>query len=212
IDPQYGFSAYQNSDHHEKLFLLCIEKSGYLEDATGRTTELEYEVEYLKNLGASGVKLVLQINPTHQSFKSQIDTGEYVFAHCKKYNLPFFLEFVTYGEGVKSEMITRSISAFLEAKIVPDVFKLEFPGDTHSCDAITQLLQKTPWILLTKGIGYEEFKKQLQTATEHGASGFLAGRALWAEAMTKIDSVRNQFIREELPRRFRELSSIVLKA
>ena len=39
-----------------------------------------------------------------------------------------------------------------------------------------------PWVLLSAGVDFEQFKPQAQVACENGASGFLAGRAIWKEA------------------------------
>ena len=40
-----------------------------------------------------------------------------------------------------------------------------------------------PWVILSAGVGIEEFLLQVGLATEAGASGFLCGRAIWKDAV-----------------------------
>jgi tagatose 1,6-diphosphate aldolase len=39
-----------------------------------------------------------------------------------------------------------------------------------------------PWIILSGGVDFDLFVRQVEIASKAGASGFLAGRALWQEA------------------------------
>ena len=94
--------------------------------------------------------------------------------------------------------------------IHPSVFKLEYPGNAASCRQVTELLGETPWVLLSRGKVFEEFKNDLKIAMANGASGFLAGRTLWQEAAALQGLAREQFLTQTLPTRFRELVSIVL--
>jgi tagatose 1,6-diphosphate aldolase len=48
---------------------------------------------------------------------------------------------------------------------------------------------------LSAGVSYDTFVKQVRIACESGASGVMAGRAVWKEAVT-LDSVkRNDFLK-----------------
>lgn len=211
IDPKFGLPAYMSLESKYKPFLLCIEKSGYRDQEGERITELEYTVGELKDMGATGIKLNLNFNPhlPHSSELVQLVKG--VSDDCRKFNLPFFLEIVTYGQQPKSDQVIEAVKTFLKEQIVPDVFKLEFPGDVESCKIITQLLGKTPWILLTLGIPYEIFKINLTKATLQGASGFLAGRSIWQEFGQYQGEERKNFFKNTAAKRFHKISSIVLK-
>jgi len=132
-----------------------------------------------------------------------------------KNNLPFFLEIVTYGNEElgksRSEWALRSLEILLKNKIVPDVWKLEYPGDEKSCVKITELVDKTPWILLTRGESFAVFAKQLEIATETGAVGFLAGRGLWQEISDyKSDEEKKNFLNTVVADRFRKIFEICL--
>ena len=99
----------------------------------------------------------------------------------------------------------------LEKNIIPDVWKLEYPGDLESCEKISELVGSTPWILLTRGEKFDGFASQLKDAVEAGAVGFLAGRALWQEiGECKTEKERKDFLNKEVVNRFKIISDIVL--
>jgi len=212
IDPVWGLEAYRGGT---KPYLLCLEKTGYVENDSERITELEYTAEQLKKLGASGTKLLLYFNPEAKNCTAQIATAKKALEDSHKNSLPLFLEIVTYGnEAVgksRAEWVIRSVEMLIKNSVVPDVWKLEFPDDLKSCQAVTKLVQKTPWILLTRGESFEVFKEQLKLAVAAGAVGFLAGRALWQEFGQYADEKsQEKFLIEVVKPRFEEISRIVL--
>lgn len=208
IDEVYGLDAYPD---HQKPFLLPLEKSGYSDQAGERLTELEYSVEDLIKFGASGAKLLIYFNPHLKSAQKQLETVKKVRDECLTYSFPFFLEIVTYDleNSTKAGLMIDSIRAFQEIGIVPSVWKLEYPGDLDSCVEITKMVGDIPWILLTGGSSFEVFREELIDATEAGAKGFLAGRALWQELCILEGEKRNEFLQKTLPDRFRILTEIL---
>lgn len=213
IDPAWGLPAYSNPD---RPFLLCLEKTGYTEEAGERLTELEYDVRQLKQWGASGAKLLLYFNPEGQSYERQLSTARRALEDAHAAGLPLFLEIVTYGNEVlgkpRFEWVLRSVRACLDGGIRPDVFKLEYPGDKKSCAEITRMLGDIPWILLTRGETFRVFKKQLKRAVAAGAVGFLAGRAIWQEIGKYTDPRKRQkFLDTKVRKRFKKVCEIALR-
>ncbi|MEN9327657.1 MAG: tagatose-bisphosphate aldolase [Candidatus Parcubacteria bacterium] len=206
IDPLYGLKAYPGK---QKPFLLSIEKTGYEAQNEGRITELEYTVEELKGMGASGIKLLIYFNPTNQTAQQQLDTAKTVLEESHKHDLPLFLEIVTYDEGSagKADCIVKSVQMFLDHDIKADVFKLDYPENEQACRQITQMLGSIPWILLTRGGTYEVFKQNLQTAIANGAIGFLAGRSLWQEIGEHKNDADTYLQNTVLPR-FKEICAV----
>lgn len=218
IDAEWGLPAYakvsaRQARSKEKPYLLPLEKSGYTDKEGDRLTELEYSAKQLKDMGASGAKLLLYFNPESTTCDQQLQTAQTALADAHTNNLPFFLEIVTYGNKKKnnrSEVILDSVKMFLKNNIAPDVWKLEYSGDKKSCVKITKLVGKTPWVLLTGGEDYKVFVKQLQDAVAGGAVGFLAGRALWQEISDyKTDSEKKEFLNIVVADRFRKIVDIV---
>jgi tagatose 1,6-diphosphate aldolase len=62
--------------------------------------------------------------------------------------------------------------------------------------------------LLSAGISYDIFLKQVRTACEAGASGVMAGRAVWREAVTLDRLVRNTFLQSVARERMQRLQSL----
>lgn len=200
-------------------FLLPLEKSGYVENGEERITELEYTVEQIKEMGASGAKLLIYFNPQVESAEKQLGIAERVLEDCRRNNFPLFLEIVAYTPDVQLQFHSRcgsdgtglaveSVRAFLKARVVPDVWKLEYPGDENACREITSLVGETPWILLTGGKDFTEFQQELGVAVKMGAKGFLAGRALWQEVCTLEGEEKQKFLQRTLPDRFKLLTDI----
>jgi len=218
IDPDYGLPAYKQLFKDKQTYppyLLCIEKSGCREDKTGKYTELEYTAKNLRSWGASGVKLLLHFNPLLKSAEHQLKTGKKAIEDAHNNNLPVFLEIVTYESGSekigRSNLVLKSLEMFIANNIIPDVWKLEYPGNIQTCQKITQIVGQVPWILLTRGEKYPIFKQQLQDAVSAGAKGFLAGRALWQEAAGLTDNKLADFLKNTLLERFKEINKIVIE-
>jgi len=211
LDPDWGLPGYDK----KKPFLLCLEKTGYSDVKGERLTELEYTASQLKEWGASGVKLLIYFNPEADSCAAQIEVTKQALADAHQNDLPLFLEIVTYGNEElgksRSEWVLRSLQKFISANVIPDVWKLEYPGDAKSCKKITEMVGKTPWILLTRGDSFEVFRKELVEAVGAGAVGFLAGRALWQEISQYSDEKTQQkFLDGTVAKRFADIAEIVL--
>ncbi len=75
----------------------------------------------------------------------------------------------------------------------PDVYKTEVPffGDASEraiievCEQITQALA-CPWVVLSSGVPIDRFAAAVALSCRGGASGFLAGRAVWSEAVHPV--------------------------
>jgi tagatose 1,6-diphosphate aldolase len=222
LDSAYGLPAYKRVLKEGGLknpppFLLRIEETGYEGDEQARYTRIGYSVSELKNAGAAGIKLLLPFNPSAESAGAQIEMGRKVLNEAHNGGLPLFLEIITYGgrepfpsyalPTAKSGIILSSVKIFLENDVVPDVWKLEYPGDAESCQKLTAIVGGTPWILLTRGAKFENFKEHLKIAVAHGCGGFLAGRALWQDLIGLPK--QEPFPSSTLATRFRALSKIV---
>ena len=101
-----------------------------------------------------------------------------------------------------------------------DVLKLEFPLDVafnddedewrRACEKVSEVCE-SPWVLLSAGVAADVFEKQLKVACEAGASGLLAGRAIWKEAVTMSAEERASFLATVAPERLRRLTDIAAK-
>jgi tagatose 1,6-diphosphate aldolase len=206
IDFDYGLPAYKKLTEYNKPFLLPAEKTGYTAQQGFRLTEIENTAENITNTGASGVKLLVYYNPDTAVSDEQIEIAKTVSDQAKRLEIPFFLEPLNYNT---SPQVARTVKDFVEAEVRPDVFKLEYPGNLEECQKVSHFLGVTPWILLTKGVDFDDFVPLLETAVAGGCSGFLAGRALWKEYLQLTEqSEKEKFLTETLPSRFEIITQI----
>jgi sulfofructosephosphate aldolase len=91
----------------------------------------------------------------------------------------------------------------------PSLYKCQAPrqGDVVArCREITDVLP-VPWVVLSQGVPQDEFPLAVEHACEGGASGFLAGRALWTNALDADDPTKQ--LRTQSVSRLAELIEIV---
>lgn len=213
--------------------LVSVEKSGYSGEATAKLTELlpGWNVGKIKRMGASAVKLLIHFRPDLKDVASrQLELVKRVARECIEEDIAFVVETLMYPVeqvGVSSKKFAEMktglvIETARQVTALPiDILKSEFPADMAFERDEAKLLgycqeldrtSRLPWILLSAGVDFATFKKQVEIACKAGASGFLAGRAIWQEG-TKIQSrkERMDFFNNTAALRLKELSEIVRK-
>jgi sulfofructosephosphate aldolase len=91
----------------------------------------------------------------------------------------------------------------------PSLYKCQAPrqGDVvERCRQMTDVLP-VPWVVLSQGVPPDEFPRAVEDACRGGARGFLAGRALWTNALAADDPTEP--LRAQSVPRLRELIAIV---
>ncbi|MEM5829704.1 MAG: tagatose 1,6-diphosphate aldolase [Candidatus Aenigmatarchaeota archaeon] len=216
LDPIYGMTAIK-AIRDKCGLIVSLEESGYKETREGRTTSLikNFGPEKVKRIGGDAAKLLIYFNPKAKKAKQQKKLVEYVATRCKEIELPFVCEFLIYPykerdfERERSKLIIQSVKEISRLGI--DLLKTEFPGKLDekaevNCKKLAKA-SKVPWVLLSKGISFEEFKEQLKFSMKFGCSGFAVGRALWQEYFQVKN--KEEFLREVCLKRLKELKEIV---
>ncbi len=235
LDPIYGVAQciQQGALPGNKGVLVSIEESGYEGGKENRVTRLlsNWGVEKIKRLGASAVKILVYYRPDLKELAGQqLAVVKRVAEDCQKYDIPYFVEPVSYPIG--DEIANPGLFAGRKPEIVfetarhmtslaTDVLKAEFPADMKYEKDRTKLLQycreldcssRVPWVILSAGVDIETFATQVEIACEAGASGFLGGRAIWQEVMPMTDPAqRVAFYRNTVIPRMQRLNRIVLQ-
>ena len=232
LDPEYGAAQAiaQGFLPGSKGLLVSMEKTGYTGDSTARITELlpGWGTKKAKKMGASAVKLLIYFRPDLKDVASkQLDLVARLADQCIEEDMPFLVEPVSYPipednassskfAEMKPDLVIET--ARLITALPIDVLKAEFPADTKFeqgegemlklCQELSQA-SRLPWVLLSAGVGFDSFKKQVEIACKAGASGFLAGRALWQEgAQIPSREERMSFFRNTAAPRLKELTEI----
>jgi tagatose 1,6-diphosphate aldolase len=232
LDPEYGAAQAIAAGllPGSKGLLVSMEKSGYSGDRAARITELlpDWDVGKAKRMGASAVKLLIYFRPDLKEVASQqLDLVARLADRCVEEDIAFLVEPVSYPieeEGGSSQKFDETkpdlvIETARQITALPiDVLKAEFPASIRVeqnegkllrlCQQLNQA-SRLPWVLLSAGVDFDSFRKQVAIACEAGASGFLAGRALWQEgAQIRSRKERMSFFRNTAASRLKELAEI----
>ena len=208
--------------------LVSIEATGYEGNETARVTKVleGWGVEKIKRMGASAVKMLVYFRPDSGILaERQLNTVETIALECVKYDVPFLVEPVAYqlvGETA-TDFAAKKTSIVVEtARVMTslpiDVLKAEFPADAGSFDTDEPLLEaclaldaasNKPWVILSAGADYRIFRREVELACKAGASGFLAGRAIWQESVPMTQKAdRIQFLGTVAARRLKEITLV----
>jgi tagatose 1,6-diphosphate aldolase len=200
----------------------------------------DWSVEKIKRAGGDAVKVLAWYRPDADAAvcRAQQDFTQRIGAACAKYDIPFVFELLVYPlardaeqtreyvemKTKQAQLVIDSVRTFADPRFGVDLFKLESPvpaGDvpepgtagSAQVQAYFDELHRAagrPWVMLSAGAGMREFQRVLHYAYAAGASGYLAGRAIWLEAFQKFpdwDGIRDELRREAVPY-MRELNAL----
>ncbi len=157
----------------------------------------DWDVARAARSGATAVKVSFVYDP----FSSSADTHEFVtnlVEACGRHELPLFAEPLV---PVAMQNNRREVVIEAARKIGAlgvDVLKLEFPSNRdnnnesdwrEACVELTAASPR-PWTLLSGGTDLGTFSRQLTIACDAGASGYVAGRAIWQDLVAADSSDR----------------------
>jgi tagatose 1,6-diphosphate aldolase len=213
--------------------IVRLERTGadLTADGSGRLTVVEpgWGVAKIKQLGANAVKLLVYYEPSHaESALHQRDLVERVAAECDRHDIVFLLETLSYPfaneEKTSASYLERKPDTVIETarhlSALCDVYKAEFPGTlghdsdeqlARSLDALDEASHR-PWVLLSAGVDFPDYQRQVAMACDHGASGILGGRAFWKEYFDYDgEKERVGFLRTEAIGRLAAIDKLVRK-
>lgn len=231
LDPVYGApqAVAANILPKNTGLLVSLEKSGYSGEPEARITDLlpGWSIRKVKKMGATAAKLLLYYRPEASVAEKQLGTVKRLADDCLAEDMLFVVEPMSYKVGeaeadsqnfarVKPQVVIETAKQITALPV--DVLKAEFPADSEYekdegrlagfCDQLNEASQ-TPWVILSAGVSFEFFHRQVKLACQAGASGFLAGRALWQEA-TQISSRQERlaFLETTVAKRLESLTEL----
>ncbi len=235
LDPVYGAAQSIAASLLPRTtgLLVSLEESGYEGGAQQRLTTIlpGWNVEKIKRMVADAVKLLVYYRPEVRDIADrQLNLINRVAADCVKYDIPLVVEAV--GYPVQSEVSLKEVFAQnkpgyvvetardISAQLI-DVFKAEFPADmkyetnkdklADYCRRLNEACQ-VPWVILSQGVDYDVFERQVEYACKAGASGFLAGRAIWKEMFQIQDpGERFRFLKSTATERLKKITEIAAR-
>jgi tagatose 1,6-diphosphate aldolase len=180
-----------------------------------------WSVAQIKRMGADAVKLLVYMDVENANYTSaQLDFVKRTSAACREEDILLMTEALSFPRRDAEERDYQS-PRFLERRgkniiqsaelLGPhtDILKLEFPGEERLAELDRTALR--PWVLLSAGADYEIFKRQVDSAVRRGASGMMAGRAIFKEWLDPSSPHFQSaaFLSGEAVQRIQELSGII---
>lgn len=161
-------------------------------------THLDEDVDphAAREAGAVALKLLVIWKRDDQQRRRVEMAAEFV-RRCADAGLLSVLEPVAQpAPGEDDFALDAAIVAAAEAlgPVRPDLYKAQVAsrgvGDpaeiVKTCERITGTLQ-SPWVVLSNGVARDDFPRAVELACRGGASGTLAGRAIWTPALETDD-------------------------
>ena len=211
LDPYYGIPAAFDKLASDKGLVVTLEDSVFSESTAGRFSKNidHWTVNKIKRLGGDAVKVLVWYRPdaSSENLVFQQDYVKRIGEECQRFDIPFLLELLLYplaDEATKStgytemkeknsDLVLASIEEFAKEEYGVDVFKLESPVNANMINSsgnVQELFNEMgrlagrPWVMLSAGAEKESFQNILLHAFQAGASGFLAGRAIWQDSFS----------------------------
>lgn len=210
LDARYGLQAVATGALPGTVGLMSsIEDEDYPIPEGPRCTRYRdgWSLRQIKLVGTDVAKLLWFYRPDgdattaeHQRYvmRSLVD-------QCARLSLPLVVEPIWYplpgedpasGAWLAARVDGILASAFEADSLGVDMLKVEFPGYVGSragrenaaaaCKELDSGVS-VPWVILSAGVGYEDFKAHAEIACKAGASGYLAGRSIWRDAVSTHD-------------------------
>jgi sulfofructosephosphate aldolase len=165
--------------------------------ATDTAVDPDVDPMRMRDIGSVGLKfLVLWRND--ESPESRLKLVDEFNQLCAKSGLPSIIEVIVKPPTDSSRSFDREEELIIAAKEASnwnaDLYKAEVPfhgeGDllaiTRNSQRITEAVG-TPWVVLSNGVKAPFFADAVKACAQGGASGFLAGRAVWADIVGSAD-------------------------
>ena len=174
--------------------------------ATDTAIDPDVDPIRMRDIGSVGLKfLVLWRNDESPDVRAKL--VEDFNKLCDVSGLPSIIEIIVKPPTDSSRSFNREEELIIAAREAaawkPDLYKAEVPfygeGDlnlvTKNADRISEAIG-SPWVVLSNGVKQPFFNDAVKACAMGGASGFLAGRAVWADIVGSPD----------IPKALREIS------
>ncbi len=212
VDPEFGWDAVVADDAVAPGCALIAAADRFVAGAGEFVRESTFDrtldIESLKRQGAVALKLLV-LWREDQDPQQRIDEVSAFVEACREHDLVSVVEPVSRGrwDGRPSDLEAGVLAAPAElGGGGADLDKAEVPFKgresdervSEACRALTDRIDG-PWVVLSSGVDADRFPETVGIACRAGASGFLAGRAVWASVLG-ADAVDDALRTTSVPR------------
>ena len=200
--------------------MIGLDASGYDTTASGyRLSRVAQGVgaRQVRKLGGTAGKIMVYLRSDRpEANRHNIDILRRCVEDFATEDVLLVVEFLTYAlEGEGNVAHAAKLPELVEggARIALDcgakVLKVPFPGNARSCAAITKMAGDVPWTILSAGVDHAAFLDQVRIAVTNGASGVIAGRALWKDCISLDRAVARERLTNIALPRLREIYAVL---
>ena len=211
LDTEFGNSAFDAISHIDSCGrILAADRIVAPPGDASADTEIDVTVvpSEAARRGASALKLLV-IWRGDENREACTDKVSRFIASCHQAELPAVVEAIT--RPPQSGGAWDRESALVEAaralgELGPDLYKSEVPlqGKGEPSAIMDGALEITsvvacPWVVLSQGVAIADYPRAVELSCRGGASGFLAGRAVWSDTVG-ADDYRAAIAERSVPR------------
>ena len=227
LDPEVGMAQCVSTASLPGVtgLVVAVEATGYTGDPNARQSRIleGWSIEKARRSGADAVKLLIYYHPDSSTAGLIEELVAQVAGECRRQDVLLMLEPLSYplspgarkvvGKERRRVVIETARRLTIEGV---DLLKAEFPADiteftteSYWAEACLELSETcpVPWVLLSAGVSYETYLRQVVVACQSGCSGVAAGRAVWAEAAELEADARRRFLDSVAGERMQRLTS-----
>jgi sulfofructosephosphate aldolase len=177
--------------------------------------DLEVTADLAREYRAAALKQLVPWTPGTRD--AAVDLSARFMELCRAAGLPGIVEGVVRPADIADWSDADRDEAIVTAArdlggVAPDLYKGEVPsygrGDLAGITAVAARVTAVldcPWVVLSSGVTADDFPAAVQACQAGGADGFLAGRAIWADAVTAADPA--EFLRTVSAARLRRMAA-----
>lgn len=229
LDVNYGARQALNSGALARGVGLIVRLEASKDPGIAGEVEPGWSVSQIKKMGAAAVKLLVYMDvEDKKATEGQINFVRQTSEECEENDILLMTEELSYprkGEEKSSPsyVARKPANIFASTEMIgpdTDILKLEYPANIKTDDQKTQeknlatLNEKAirPWVLLSAGEKFDLFVKQVELAMKAGASGTMAGRAIFQEYFEYTDRAsQKKFLKTTGMDRMKKLAELVDK-
>jgi sulfofructosephosphate aldolase len=217
-DPVYGRAAMRvmRQEHPSTGLIVAVDR--FEEPRYGPLQESSLDETIMGPLvaegGISALKLYLFWRPGSGPGFRRDDAKRFV-EKCRELGVLSVIEGVVPGNLDASEFDDELVRAAEKmGELGPDVYKTQVPTFGRASDEVIERESRRitevvggPWVVLSNGVESNRFTSAVGAACRGGASGMLAGRAVWGKALSASDPA--QGLATSGRERLRELVDVI---
>jgi tagatose-1,6-bisphosphate aldolase len=204
----------------DTALLIGIDASGWDTSPEGyRISKMVdgIDARRVRALGGTGGKIMIYLRMDHEAPNAQnLATLKATIDDFAREDLLLVVEFLTYQlqgesreeyETIFPTLVQEGTRACLN--VGSKVLKVPYPGSEEACAEVTRIAGQVPWAVLSAGVDHGVFLGQVEAAIKNGASGVIAGRALWKDCISLDRKVSKERLSTIGLSRLREIQEVI---